>query len=169
MPVVVDEFESIHVLRQRLRAPARREDQRARVPRAGPSAQRRPGEIVGNLVAHLRRRTGRRAPLVRDEGEAGQTRGSDGVLGIEGDLRDRPAGIVAGHLNLLDHPAESHAGVLLDICGELPAIHRPEHGGVQQVHAAHDEGKQGGADELANDEEVKKLYLGEKFKLDRYS
>jgi len=29
--------------------------------------------------------------------------------------------------------------------------------------------KQGGADELANDEEVKKLYLGEKFKLDRYS
>jgi len=28
--------------------------------------------------------------------------------------------------------------------------------------------KQGGADELANDEEVKKLYLGEKFKLDRY-
>ena len=29
--------------------------------------------------------------------------------------------------------------------------------------------KQGGADELANDEEVKKLYLGEKFKLDRYT
>lgn len=29
--------------------------------------------------------------------------------------------------------------------------------------------KQGGADELANDKEVKKLYLGEKFKLDRYS
>ncbi len=29
--------------------------------------------------------------------------------------------------------------------------------------------KQGSADELANDEEVKKLYLGEKFKLDRYS
>jgi lipopolysaccharide export system ATP-binding protein len=29
--------------------------------------------------------------------------------------------------------------------------------------------KQGGADELANDEEVKKLYLGEKFRLDRYS
>lgn len=29
--------------------------------------------------------------------------------------------------------------------------------------------KQGKADELANDEEVKKLYLGEKFKLDRYS
>jgi lipopolysaccharide export system ATP-binding protein len=29
--------------------------------------------------------------------------------------------------------------------------------------------KQGGANELANDEEVKKLYLGEKFKLDRYS
>lgn len=29
--------------------------------------------------------------------------------------------------------------------------------------------KQGTADELANDEEVKKLYLGEKFKLDRYS
>jgi len=28
--------------------------------------------------------------------------------------------------------------------------------------------KQGTADELANDEEVKKLYLGEKFKLDRY-
>ena len=28
--------------------------------------------------------------------------------------------------------------------------------------------KQGRADELANDEEVKKLYLGEKFKLDRY-
>lgn len=28
--------------------------------------------------------------------------------------------------------------------------------------------KQGSADELANDEEVKKLYLGEKFKLDRY-
>ena len=28
--------------------------------------------------------------------------------------------------------------------------------------------KQGGADDLANDEEVKKLYLGEKFKLDRY-
>ncbi len=28
--------------------------------------------------------------------------------------------------------------------------------------------KQGGAEELANDEEVKKLYLGEKFKLDRY-
>jgi lipopolysaccharide export system ATP-binding protein len=29
--------------------------------------------------------------------------------------------------------------------------------------------KQGGADELANDEEVKKLYLGEKFRLDRYT
>jgi lipopolysaccharide export system ATP-binding protein len=29
--------------------------------------------------------------------------------------------------------------------------------------------KQGGAEELANDEEVKKLYLGEKFRLDRYS
>ena len=29
--------------------------------------------------------------------------------------------------------------------------------------------KQGGADELANDEAVKKLYLGEKFRLDRYS
>ena len=29
--------------------------------------------------------------------------------------------------------------------------------------------KQGSADELANDEEVRKLYLGEKFKLDRYS
>jgi lipopolysaccharide export system ATP-binding protein len=29
--------------------------------------------------------------------------------------------------------------------------------------------KQGKADELANDEEVRKLYLGEKFKLDRYS
>jgi lipopolysaccharide export system ATP-binding protein len=29
--------------------------------------------------------------------------------------------------------------------------------------------KQGGAEELANDEEVRKLYLGEKFKLDRYS
>jgi lipopolysaccharide export system ATP-binding protein len=29
--------------------------------------------------------------------------------------------------------------------------------------------KQGSADELANDEEVKKLYLGEKFKLDRYN
>ena len=29
--------------------------------------------------------------------------------------------------------------------------------------------KQGKADELANDEEVKKLYLGEKFRLDRYS
>jgi lipopolysaccharide export system ATP-binding protein len=29
--------------------------------------------------------------------------------------------------------------------------------------------KQGGADALANDEEVKKLYLGEKFRLDRYS
>ncbi len=29
--------------------------------------------------------------------------------------------------------------------------------------------KQGSADELANDEEVKKLYLGEKFKLDRYT
>ena len=29
--------------------------------------------------------------------------------------------------------------------------------------------KHGGADELANDEEVKKLYLGEKFRLDRYS
>jgi len=29
--------------------------------------------------------------------------------------------------------------------------------------------KQGSANELANDEEVKKLYLGEKFKLDRYS
>ncbi len=28
--------------------------------------------------------------------------------------------------------------------------------------------KQGSADELANDEEVKKLFLGEKFKLDRY-
>lgn len=28
--------------------------------------------------------------------------------------------------------------------------------------------KQGGAQELANDEEVRKLYLGEKFKLDRY-
>jgi len=28
--------------------------------------------------------------------------------------------------------------------------------------------KQGGAEELANDEEVKRLYLGEKFKLDRY-
>lgn len=28
--------------------------------------------------------------------------------------------------------------------------------------------KQGGANDLANDEEVKKLYLGEKFKLDRY-
>ena len=28
--------------------------------------------------------------------------------------------------------------------------------------------KQGSGDELANDEEVKKLYLGEKFKLDRY-
>jgi len=28
--------------------------------------------------------------------------------------------------------------------------------------------KQGSADDLANDEEVKKLYLGEKFKLDRY-
>jgi lipopolysaccharide export system ATP-binding protein len=28
--------------------------------------------------------------------------------------------------------------------------------------------KQGNADELAHDEEVKKLYLGEKFKLDRY-
>jgi lipopolysaccharide export system ATP-binding protein len=28
--------------------------------------------------------------------------------------------------------------------------------------------KQGTADELANDEEVRKLYLGEKFKLDRY-
>ncbi len=28
--------------------------------------------------------------------------------------------------------------------------------------------KQGSTDELANDEEVKKLYLGEKFKLDRY-
>lgn len=28
--------------------------------------------------------------------------------------------------------------------------------------------KQGSADELANDEEVKKMYLGEKFKLDRY-
>lgn len=28
--------------------------------------------------------------------------------------------------------------------------------------------KQGSADELANDEEVRKLYLGEKFKLDRY-
>ncbi len=28
--------------------------------------------------------------------------------------------------------------------------------------------KQGGAEELANDEEVRKLYLGEKFKLDRY-
>ena len=29
--------------------------------------------------------------------------------------------------------------------------------------------KQGNADELANDEEVKRLYLGEKFRLDRYS
>ena len=29
--------------------------------------------------------------------------------------------------------------------------------------------KQGGANDLANDEEVKKLYLGEKFRLDRYS
>ncbi len=29
--------------------------------------------------------------------------------------------------------------------------------------------KQGGAHDLANDEEVRKLYLGEKFKLDRYS
>jgi lipopolysaccharide export system ATP-binding protein len=29
--------------------------------------------------------------------------------------------------------------------------------------------KQGSADDLANDEEVKKLYLGEKFKLDRYN
>jgi lipopolysaccharide export system ATP-binding protein len=29
--------------------------------------------------------------------------------------------------------------------------------------------KQGSANELANDEEVKKLYLGEKFRLDRYS
>jgi len=29
--------------------------------------------------------------------------------------------------------------------------------------------KQGGAEDLANDEEVKKLYLGEKFKLDRYN
>jgi lipopolysaccharide export system ATP-binding protein len=29
--------------------------------------------------------------------------------------------------------------------------------------------KQGSADDLANDEEVKKLYLGEKFRLDRYS
>jgi len=29
--------------------------------------------------------------------------------------------------------------------------------------------KQGSANELANDEEVKKLYLGEKFKLDRYT
>jgi lipopolysaccharide export system ATP-binding protein len=29
--------------------------------------------------------------------------------------------------------------------------------------------KQGNSDELANDEEVRKLYLGEKFKLDRYS
>jgi lipopolysaccharide export system ATP-binding protein len=29
--------------------------------------------------------------------------------------------------------------------------------------------KQGTADELANDEEVRKLYLGEKFKLDRYT
>ncbi len=29
--------------------------------------------------------------------------------------------------------------------------------------------KHGSADELANDEEVKKLYLGEKFKLDRYT
>jgi lipopolysaccharide export system ATP-binding protein len=29
--------------------------------------------------------------------------------------------------------------------------------------------KQGSAEELANDEEVKKMYLGEKFKLDRYS
>ena len=28
--------------------------------------------------------------------------------------------------------------------------------------------KQGSADNLANDEEVKKLYLGEKFRLDRY-
>jgi len=28
--------------------------------------------------------------------------------------------------------------------------------------------KHGSADDLANDEEVKKLYLGEKFKLDRY-
>jgi lipopolysaccharide export system ATP-binding protein len=28
--------------------------------------------------------------------------------------------------------------------------------------------KSGNAQELANDEEVKKLYLGEKFKLDRY-
>ncbi|KAB2847530.1 MAG: lipopolysaccharide ABC transporter ATP-binding protein, partial [Ignavibacterium sp.] len=28
--------------------------------------------------------------------------------------------------------------------------------------------KQGSANELANDEEVRKLYLGEKFKLDRY-
>jgi lipopolysaccharide export system ATP-binding protein len=28
--------------------------------------------------------------------------------------------------------------------------------------------KQGGAEDLANDEEVRKLYLGEKFKLDRY-
>jgi lipopolysaccharide export system ATP-binding protein len=29
--------------------------------------------------------------------------------------------------------------------------------------------KQGGADDLVNDEEVKRLYLGEKFRLDRYS
>jgi lipopolysaccharide export system ATP-binding protein len=29
--------------------------------------------------------------------------------------------------------------------------------------------KQGGANDLANDEEVKRLYLGEKFRLDRYS
>jgi len=29
--------------------------------------------------------------------------------------------------------------------------------------------KQGSAEDLANDEEVKKLYLGEKFRLDRYS
>jgi len=29
--------------------------------------------------------------------------------------------------------------------------------------------KQGSADELASDEEVKKLYLGEKFKMDRYN
>jgi lipopolysaccharide export system ATP-binding protein len=29
--------------------------------------------------------------------------------------------------------------------------------------------KQGSADELANDEDVRKLYLGEKFRLDRYS
>lgn len=29
--------------------------------------------------------------------------------------------------------------------------------------------KQGGAEDLANDDEVKKLYLGEKFRLDRYS